>query len=37
MQFMDQMLDQLSEREWYCFLDWSSGYNQITIASKDQE
>jgi len=32
MPFMDQMLDRLSERGWYCFLDGYSGYNQISIA-----
>ena len=34
--FMDQMLDQFSERGWYCFLDRYSGYNQISIAPEDQ-
>ncbi|XP_015166191.1 uncharacterized protein [Solanum tuberosum] len=37
MPFMDQMLDRLSEREWYCFLDGSSGYNQISIAMEEQD
>ncbi|XP_015167658.1 RNA-directed DNA polymerase homolog [Solanum tuberosum] len=37
MLFMDQMLDRLSERGWYCFLDGYSGYNQISIALEDQE
>ncbi|XP_049399730.1 uncharacterized protein LOC125863764 [Solanum stenotomum] len=37
MPFMDQMLDRLSERGWYCLLDGYSGYNQISIAPEDQE
>ena len=37
MPFMDQMLDRLSERLWYCFLDGYSGYNQISIAPEDQD
>ena len=35
--FMDQMLDKLAGPEYYCFLDWYSGCNQITISPKDQE
>ncbi|KAH9744776.1 hypothetical protein KPL70_003833 [Citrus sinensis] len=35
--FIDQMLDRLAGHEFYCFLDGYSGYNQIPIASKDQE
>ena len=35
--FMDQMLDRLAEKGWYCFLDGYSGYNQISIALEDQE
>ncbi|XP_015166292.1 uncharacterized protein [Solanum tuberosum] len=31
------MLDRLSERGWYCFLDGYSGYNQISITPEDQE
>ena len=31
------MLDRLAGHEYYCFLDGYSGYNQITIAPKDQE
>ena len=27
MPFMDQMLDRLAEKGWYCFLDGYSGYN----------
>ena len=30
--FMDQMLDRLAEKGWYCFLDGYSRYNQISIA-----
>ena len=37
MPFMDQMLDRLAEKRWYCFLDGYSGYNQISIAPEDQE
>ena len=35
--FLYQMLDRLVRHEYYCFLDGYSGYNQIAIASKDQE
>lgn len=34
---LDQMLDRLTGRGWYCFLDSYSGYNQIFTAPKDQE
>ena len=34
---MDHMLDRLSGKVWYCFLDGYSGYNQISIAPEDQE
>ena len=34
---MDQMLDRLAGHAYYCFLDGYSGYNQIAIASEDQE
>ncbi|XP_059294432.1 uncharacterized protein LOC132047400 [Lycium ferocissimum] len=37
MPFIDQMLDQLAERSYYCFLDRHSGYNQINIPLEDQE
>ena len=37
MPFMNQMLDSLAEKGWYCFLDGYSGYNQISIAQEDQE
>ncbi|KAA0042388.1 reverse transcriptase [Cucumis melo var. makuwa] len=30
------MLNRLADNKYYCFLDGYSGYNQITIASKDQ-
>ncbi|KAJ9535162.1 hypothetical protein OSB04_un001759 [Centaurea solstitialis] len=35
--FMDQMLDRLAGKEYYCFLDGYSGYNQIAILPEDQE
>ncbi|KAH9751855.1 hypothetical protein KPL71_014472 [Citrus sinensis] len=35
--FIDQMLDRLAGHEFYFFLDGYSGYNQIPIATKDQE
>ena len=35
--FIDQMLDRLARHSHYCLLDGYSGYNQISIASKDQE
>uniref|UniRef100_A0A1S3XYM4 RNA-directed DNA polymerase homolog n=1 Tax=Nicotiana tabacum TaxID=4097 RepID=A0A1S3XYM4_TOBAC len=35
--FLDQMLDRLAHRAFYCFLDGYSGYNQILIAPEDQE
>ncbi|KAL4368813.1 hypothetical protein GQ457_05G020560 [Hibiscus cannabinus] len=34
--FIDQMLDRLVGKQFYCFLDGYSGYNQITIAPEDQ-
>ncbi|XP_012846939.1 PREDICTED: uncharacterized protein LOC105966909 [Erythranthe guttata] len=34
--FIDQMLDRLAGKEFYCFLDGYSGYNQIAIAPDDQ-
>lgn len=37
MPFMDQMLDRLASRGWYCFLDDNLGYNQLRIAPEDQE
>lgn len=35
--FIDQMLERLAGRAYYCFLDGYSGYNQISIAEEDQE
>ncbi|KAK9008902.1 hypothetical protein V6N11_080379 [Hibiscus sabdariffa] len=35
--FIDKMLDRLVGKEFYCFLDGYSGYNQIAIAPEDQE
>ncbi|KAL4361044.1 hypothetical protein GQ457_04G018510 [Hibiscus cannabinus] len=35
--FIDQMLDRLAGKSFYCFLDGYSSYNQITIAQEDQE
>ena len=35
--FIDQMLDRLVGHPHYCFLDGYSGYNQLAIASEDQE
>ena len=35
--FIDQMLERLAGREYYCFLDGYSGYNQIAIDPRDQE
>ncbi|KAK8609005.1 hypothetical protein V6N13_025312 [Hibiscus sabdariffa] len=34
--FIDQMLDRLAGKSFYCFLDGYSGYNQISIAPEDQ-
>lgn len=35
--FIDQMLDRLAGKEFFCFLDGYSGYNQIAISPEDQE
>ena len=35
--FIDQMLDRLAGHPHFCFLDGYSGYNQIAIASENQE
>ncbi|XP_070040681.1 uncharacterized protein [Nicotiana tomentosiformis] len=35
--FLDQMLDRLAGRAFYCFLDGYSGCNQILIAPENQE
>ena len=32
--FIDQMLDILAGKPYYCFLDMYSSYNQIAIASR---
>ncbi|XP_015164445.1 RNA-directed DNA polymerase homolog [Solanum tuberosum] len=37
MPFMDQMLERLAGKGWYCFLYGYSGYNHISIAPEDQE
>jgi hypothetical protein len=34
---MDQILEHLASKSFYCFLDGYSGYNQIVINPKDQE
>ncbi|CAM8959634.1 unnamed protein product [Rhodiola kirilowii] len=33
--FIDQMLDRLAGKPYFCFLDGFSGYNQIPIALED--
>jgi hypothetical protein len=33
--FMDQMLERLTSKSFYCFLDGYSGYNQIVINLED--
>ncbi|CAM8960101.1 unnamed protein product [Rhodiola kirilowii] len=35
--FIDQMLDRLAGKPYFCFLDGFSSYNQIPIAPEDQE
>ena len=35
--FIDQMLERLATKEYYCFLDRYSGYSQIAIAPEDKE
>jgi len=35
--FMDQMLERLAGKAYYCFLDDYSGYNQIIVDPQDQE
>ncbi|CAM8886359.1 unnamed protein product [Rhodiola kirilowii] len=35
--FIDQMLDRLAGKPYFCFLDGFSGYNRIPIAPEDQE
>ncbi|KAL4383440.1 hypothetical protein GQ457_15G015960 [Hibiscus cannabinus] len=34
--YIDQMLDRLAGKQFYCFLDGYSSYNQIAIAPEDQ-
>jgi hypothetical protein len=35
--FMDQMLERIAGKSFYCFLDGYSGSNQIVINPEDQE
>ncbi|CAM8934116.1 unnamed protein product [Rhodiola kirilowii] len=35
--FIDQMLDRLAGKPYFCFLDGFSGYNKIPIAPEDEE
>jgi hypothetical protein len=35
--FIDQMIERLAGRSYYCFLDGYSGYFQVAIAPEDQE
>ena len=35
--FMDQMLERLAGKSFYCFLDGYSGYNQIVINPEDKK
>jgi len=35
--FMDQTLERLAGKAYYCFLDGYSGYNQIVVNLEDQE
>ena len=35
--FIDQVLDTLSDKQYFSFLDGYSGYNQILIAPEDQD
>jgi len=35
--FMDQMLERLTSKSFYCFLDGYSGYNHIVIIPEDEE
>ncbi|XP_074297822.1 uncharacterized protein LOC141628603 [Silene latifolia] len=35
--FIDQMLERLADKAYYCFLDGYSGYFQVAIAPEDQE
>ena len=33
--FMDQILERLTGKSFYCFLDGNSGYNQIAVDPQD--
>jgi hypothetical protein len=35
--FIDQILERLAGREFYCFLDGYSGYNQVAVHPEDQD
>ena len=35
--FIDEMLDRLASKQYYCFLDGYSSYNQIVIVPEDQQ
>ena len=35
--FIDQVLERLAGKAFFCFLDGYSGYNQVAIAPEDQE
>ncbi|MCI46062.1 reverse transcriptase, partial [Trifolium medium] len=35
--FIDQMLERLAGKAYYCFLDGNSRYNQIVVDPADQE
>ena len=35
--FMDHMLERLAGQRYYCFLDRSSGYNQIIVNPEDKK
>jgi hypothetical protein len=37
LQFIDQMLERLSKKTHFCFLDGYSGFSQITVKKEDQE
>ena len=37
LQFIDQILDKLSDQRFYCFLDSYSGYNQLAIHPDDED
>jgi hypothetical protein len=35
--FIDQMLERLSKKTYFCFLDGYSGFSQIAVKKQDQE